>query len=345
MIFAQIELTESVHGSNSMDQAMPIMTSVYVRIGRGRLVFADDETEYYALAEEQLRSVDALRRSKSTASLSKKSCHLIHREKLFRAIKGKADEKARAYRSSPDPRKHLVGVFSEKLCFDYVVRHFGGGIGMEISPATFTIVRPNSTTASASSSSPRPDNAPLSAAAAQQTGPSLGYFAGHQVSVGIPLHAEDVHGDLIVLASKFHKEFTGNRDQPVRAEEEDQTDTTIECPPIRYSQQLIGNLLRCEVNITDSIFVVHLGTILPVVSFFVDPVDLLNFRGVEVMLTSGVQPLDFNAFLDVEVHTRNTSFCLPRPSPSEDTSLFCVHGNVDYTQACRGFMQVGNAVF
>ena len=82
-------------------------------------------------------------------------------------------------------------------------------------------------------------------------------------------------------------------------------------PHIRYSQQGVGNLRRCVVDISDSLLVVHFQAIMALVTYFVEPVHLSARRAHALVIHKEQRQLDFKAALDVEVHLRNTVICVP----------------------------------
>ena len=82
-------------------------------------------------------------------------------------------------------------------------------------------------------------------------------------------------------------------------------------PHIRYSQQGVGNLRRCVVDISDSLVVVHFQAIMALVTYFVEPVHLSARRAHAVVIHKEQRQLDFKAALDVEVHLKNTVICVP----------------------------------
>ena len=87
--------------------------------------------------------------------------------------------------------------------------------------------------------------------------------------------------------------------------------TSTPRPHIRYSQQGVGNLRRCVVDISDSLLVVHFQAILALVTYFVEPVHLSARRAHAVVIHKELRQLDFKAALDVEVHLKNTVICVP----------------------------------
>ena len=133
------------------------------------------------------------------------------------------------------------------------------------------------------------------------------------------LSAEAVPAAFVVFAPKALPQMNrlaASKGEPRPSASSSSPTWAAALPHIRYSQQGVGNLRRCVIDISDSVLVVHLQQILALVTYFVEPVHLAGRRAHALASRKEGGALDFKAALDVEVFLRNTVLCVPQRAGS-----------------------------
>ena len=112
-------------------------------------------------------------------------------------------------------------------------------------------------------------------------------------------------------------------------------------PHIEYHQQTVGNLRRCIIDICDTVGIIQWETIMSIVTYFVDPIELNNHRNLASRARSDMGLIDICANLDVELRVCDTTFGLPRVADGEEMSVMCIESDFTYTHSWRGFLLAG----
>jgi hypothetical protein len=303
----------------------------------------------------------------------------------------------------------VLAVHFTALELNFFRQHYGGGNGIEVSASTFVVTGADApvctrhghilqgTHARHNQSRPRP-GAPRSPTShgrrhnrrARESMHDMGGLdsdssAGStngdgRFGVG-GLGAEAVPPEFVIFAPKALPQM--NRVAASKSELSSSTASfsparAAASPHIRYSQQGVGNLRRCVIDISDSVLVVHFQQILALVTYFVEPVHLAGRRAHSLATRKEGGAVDFKAALDVEVFLRDTVVCVPQrtaqrgvpesgptrmhrsgrhywtahrghaphshgPAPLQSVAMsaLCITVDIHYSHAFRGFLRAG----
>lgn len=375
----KVKLSDDLYGRESPDEVLPLVTSVPVNFGAGRLFAVENEPEYYDLSSRLSRLHSEFKATGD--SVPTWSCHHAHRRQLFtrtypfstsiekeiKETKAKEtkDSKSRSSlsgRSDPasknrasvlrtqigirasnalnlgqiDPRAAIFETNKPLFCvyFDFIKlhffrRHFGGGNGLDVYGYRFVVTEPI-----------LPDSLPSNSIEAYL---DISLIPAEKI-IAAPKDLPQVNPDMKQSFSTdiFAKMKSLRRMNSTKDGDDDPTVPARERSyNVAYHQQGISNLRRCVVNVTDSVIVVHMSAIFDMISFFMEPIRVNYLRSLSVLARSGLGILDFKANMDLEVHVKDSSFCLPRPTEEEGMSAICLAGDASYTQAWRGFLTAG----
>ena len=335
----RVHLTEKLFGSYLMDRRLPVASSVPLRIRKGQISIAENSSDYYDLVSRLLNVpptliINNLQTPNDIDSIPSWSWHNYHRDRIFNGIE-----------SSIRPRlgEYIMTLHVRGLVVEFYRRHYGGGNGIEVTAENLIMT----------SCEVAPDD---------DDGDEDKYS---QFSI------DDISADNIILAPKNlaqlnQKSRLGDRGAgsfldfdddeslsddsastfPEQLKDRNYSGEFIEPnkfhePCIRYRQQGNGNLRRCVIEINDSVLILNVPKLQRIGSFFGEPVQLGFQRHLARIKASGVENPDFKASMDLEIHAKNTLFCLTNKSKREGTSAFCLNANLDYTNAVRGFLRVG----
>jgi hypothetical protein len=337
----QVHLQEGVYGSDSMQLRLPMISTVPINIGSGAIVAIDNSPEYYDLCSRLLHETRQPG-DKETDFVPVWSYHHTHRDILFEGLRAEDFETGSA--NIPGADTAILALQFTGLSVDFYRRHCGGGNGIDVSALSLVacgsrIVEEDEIH---SQSSARSNNIPVE---------SL-IFAPKMLSqINVSLNADtdyEVYSNQLRTQARRMSVY-GNRigslDRQERQDEDfrsdDEENESRVKPHIRYSQQGVGNLRRCVIDIEDSVAIIHMDKILEAASYFMDPISLAYERNTILTDARGKGPVDFKASLDLEVHACNSIVCLPKTSVREEMSVICLESSFDYTQAWRGFMRSG----
>eukprot|EP01036_Dinobryon_divergens_P026996 gene26996-35701_t len=326
---ATVDLTEHVYGKYCMDTSLPLLSTVPIRVKRGRIVILNNLLDYYELfstnpaniGERQLDGQEGV-----WDSVPPCSCHFLYQDLLFssKAVTNKEAPSSSQHTLKETCGEPILSINFENLFVDFFRRHGGGGNGIEVNAENFVLI-----------SAERAKTDMFS-----KTVPDINRLPTDAI-VFAPRSLPSFH-------SKTNMSRQGNEsgeglnkanDAKLRSRDED----GVEQPRrhIRYTQQGIGNLRRCIVDIENSVAVAHMATIPAVVNFFFDPIKQISEKNLAVLAHNGLGPFDFKAALDVEVHVTDCLTCLPNCSPSEGVNGLCAAINLHYQHAWRGFLLCG----
>ena len=320
-----VQLKETIYGTNAIEQRLPIVSDVKIIIHTGSIMALKNNSEYYELinrllhiSEPKDELVEIMEEEKGITehnTIPAWSYHQVYTRKINQKIKREsssqfADDKPD---SSTKPLNAIITIFFEDLSLRFYRMHFGGGNGMDVSTRTMIITK------------------------------CLG-LNEHEVEVAFNDSGSLSTIDLRQIASEtiiFGPKWCFDPDKRSSTSDTATDVVASEEPHIRYTQHGVGNLRRCIVDIIDSYAVAHVEDIIAAVRYFVDPITLTALRNFERLDRKGLSTLDFKAALDLEVHTKNIVITLPNTVSHEGSSALCIHADVDFTQAWRGFMRVG----
>ena len=325
-----VDLTENVYGQYCMDVSLPLLSTVPIRVKRGRIVILNNLLDYYELFSTNPMKIDERQIDGQEGvwdSVPPTSCHFLYQDLLF-------SPKASTNKETPASFQHtlketcgepILSINFEELFVDFFRRHGGGGNGIEVNAENFVLISAErAKTDMFSKTVPDINRLPTDAIVfAPRTLPSF------QSKTSIMSRQGNESGEGLYKAN----------DSKHRSKDEE--GVGLPRRHIRYTQQGIGNLRRCIVDIENSVAVAHMATILTVVNFFFDPIKQISEKNLAMLAHNGLGPFDFKAALDVEVHVIDCLTCLPNCSPSEGVNGLCAAVNLHYQHAWRGFILCG----
>jgi len=337
----RVHLTEKLFGNYCMDKRLPIASSVPLRIRKGQITIAENTSDYYDLVSRLLNAtpssnINELGTPSDIDSIPSWSWHHYHRNRVFNGVEDG---------NRPRAGEYIMTLHVRGLVVEFYRRHFGGGNGIEVSAETLIMT---------SCDTPEDDDD----------------YVGDDDDRYSQFSIDDISADNIILAPKSlaqlnQKTRLGDRGSFVDFDDDDSdsddTASTFQgqhnpnvstneaftepnkfrVPNLRYRQQGVGNLRRCVVEINDSLLVLNMPKLQKIGSYFGEPVQLGFQRHLARIKAKGVENPDFKASMDLEVHAKNTIFCLTNKNKREGTSAFCLNADLDYTNAVRGFLRVG----
>jgi hypothetical protein len=348
-----VPLTERVYGADCMKHHLPIFSSVPIHIQRGKILAIENTDDYYELIQRPIKATVldllAIRRFsevlQSYHAVPDSSFHHRYRKRLFDSLSShnllrsitSASSSLNCKDFTPSNGKAVLTVIFHGLEVDVYRRHYGGGTGIEASAQTFVIV----------------DNHSSSNIVDGRDQNTFAQDEDRDSDISRTSNLDDILPQHVVFAPKNLACMSGERKQRMKAfyrDEDDDaehenitspTSSNSHRPHIRYSQQGIGNLRRCIIEIDDSIAVAHINPILTAISYFTEPTYLYYLRNIGRIEQAGQGPYDYKAALDVEVHAMNTVFCLPNITVKDGASGICVSSDFHYTHAWRGYLLSG----
>ena len=325
-----VNLTENVYGQYCMDTSLPLLSTVPIKVKRGRIVILHNMEDYYELFSKRPFKISEQHLDGQEGvwdTVPPSSCHFFHQDLLF-SQKALASETSGSFQQTFKETygEPIMSINFEELFVDFFRRHCGGGNGIEVHAENFVLIAAERTKTDMFSKIV-PDINRLPTDAIVFAPRSLPSFKSKSI---VSRQGND-SGEALNKAN----------DSKHRSKDDDDVE-----PPrrhIRYTQQGIGNLRRCVVDIANSVAVAHMATILTVVNFFYDPIKQISEKNLAMLAHNGLGPFDFKAALDVEVHVIDCLTCLPNCSPSEGVNGLCAAVNLHYLQAWRGFPLCGPA--
>lgn len=330
-----VNLTESLYGKNCMDVTLPLLSTVPIKIKRGRIVVLNNLPDYYELvASNPAKLVDIntywlMDNEDEWDTVPATSCHYLFQDVVLnrkvQTIKEAADLFQQTLKETCG--EPILYINFEDLFVDFFRKHSAGGNGIEVYAENFVLISAERAKSDMFSKTiPEISRLPTDALVfAPRSLPSLS-SKKKNARMTVDTDNSEVLNKSLDLKEKY------------RDEEED-----VPRPHIRYTQQGIANLRRCVVEISNSVAVAHMATILSTVSFFFDPIQQISEKNLAMLERLGRGPFDFKAALDVEVHVIDCLTCLPNCSSADSVNGLCAALNLTYTHAWRGFPICGPA--
>lgn len=341
----QVMLSENVFGKYTMRLDLPIFSTVPIHFKVGKIECIENDSKYYELVQKLPKPTIILNKESSKSTIPVTSYHYYYRRRLyevnvstntsirqnlsFRDNFANVNELENQYLEMdsfyPVVGDSIISIVFQDLEIDFYRRHYGGGNGITVQASTFVLVdsshrNNNSFDQKMSVDGENDDFDPNDKFMASD----IEDISYHNIGL-IPM-------DRIILGPKSLSQFNNLDSQQ-----------SLSTHPIIYRQQGVGNLRRCDVAISDSVVIIHLVPIMNAMRYFTESSQLSFKRNVKIYESQGFGVFDYRNSLDVEVHTKNTVFCMPLISKYGGINAICIHNDLDYTQAWRGFLNSGPA--
>jgi hypothetical protein len=228
----------------------------------------------------------------------------------------------------PSRFESLAFIFFSDLHFNVVRRHQGGGMSLETLATRFIVTK------------------------GSQMSSDDDFFDTDEIQEPLdPLEIlyefEDISPEITILSQR----------RPMHCQEESQEQEqkqrhrlspfapSVEEHSIFYSQNGVGNLRRCFIDLSDTILSTHLLEITKLINFFVESITLADLR--EKQYISSLIPsqiFNYRALLDVEVYLQRLLVFIPSDLNEIflDTKGLCLEiEQFQYLHSWRGFLEHG----